>query len=92
MSHTPQQNRVAERKNTTLMECARIMLKGKDISNGFWVEALNTAVYLKNRIPTRILEFKTPFEALYGFKPAVKHLRVFVQNHLPTFQRKTEEN
>ena len=53
------------------------MLKGKGLSNGFWVEALNTAVYLKNRSPTRSLMFKTPFEALYGFKPAVKHLRVF---------------
>ena len=48
------------------------MLKGKDISNGFWAEALNTAVYLKNRSPTRSLEFKNPFEALYGFKPAIK--------------------
>ena len=53
------------------------MLKGKGLSNGFWAEALNIAVYLKNRSPTRSLEFKTPFEALYGFKPAIKNLRVF---------------
>ena len=53
------------------------MLKGKDHSNGFWVEALNTAVYLKNMSPTKSLEFKTLYEALYGFKPPVKHLRVF---------------
>jgi transposase InsO family protein len=51
--HTPQQNGVAERKNRTLVECARSMLKGKNLSNGFWAEAINTAVYLKNRSPCR---------------------------------------
>ena len=35
VSSTPQQNDVAERKNRTLVECARSMLKGKNISNGF---------------------------------------------------------
>ena len=35
---TPQQNGVAERKNMTLMECARSMLKGKNISNGFCIQ------------------------------------------------------
>jgi len=53
------------------------MLKGKDLSNGFWAETLNTAVYLKNRSPAKGLEFKTPYEALYGFKHGIKHLRVF---------------
>lgn len=75
--HTPQQNGVAERKNRTLVECARSMLQGKGISNGLWAEAINTAVYLKNRSPTKCLGFKTPFEALFGLKPAVDHLRIF---------------
>ena len=74
---TPQQNGVVERKNMTLVECARSMLKGKNSSNGFWLEAINTVVYLKNRSPTNILDMKTPFEVLYGFKPEVGHLRVF---------------
>ena len=34
--HTPQQNGVAKRKNMTLVECACNMLKGKNISNGYW--------------------------------------------------------
>jgi transposase InsO family protein len=33
--HTPQQNGVAERKNRTLVECARSMMKGKNLSNAF---------------------------------------------------------
>ena len=59
------------------MEYARSMLKGKNLSNGFWVEALNITIYLKNRSPTKSLEFKTLYEVLYGFKLVVKHLRVF---------------
>lgn len=75
--HTPQQNGVAERKNRTLVECARSMLKSKGLSNSFWAKAINTAAYIKNRSPTKYLEQKTPFEASYGFKPKVSHLRIF---------------
>ena len=61
------------------------------MSNGFWVEAINTAVYLKNMSPTKSLEFKTPFEALLGFKSIIKHLRVFGSkafSHVPKEDRK----
>lgn len=53
------------------------LFKGKNLTNGFWAEAVNTATYLKNRSPTKCLDYKTPFEALFGFKPAVSHVRVF---------------
>jgi len=61
----------------TLVKCARSMLQGKGLPNGFWVEAINTIVYFKNRSPTKCLNFKTAFEALYGYKPVVDHLMVF---------------
>ena len=67
------------------------MLQGKGISNGLWAEAINTAVYLKNRSPTKCLGFKTPFEALFGLKPAVDHLRIFGSKafaHVPKPDRK----
>ena len=89
--HTPQQNVVAERKNRTLVECARSMIKGKNISNGFWAEAISIALYLKNRSPTKILEHKTPFESFYGYKPEVSHLRIFGSkafSHIPKEDRR----
>lgn len=89
--HTPQQNGVAERKNRTLVECARSMLQGNVISNGIWAEAINTVVYLKNRSPTKCLGFKTPFEALFGLKPIVDHMRIFGSKdfaHVPKPDRK----
>lgn len=34
-------------------------------------------MYLKDKIPTKSIDFKTPFEALLRFKPIVSHLKVF---------------
>ena len=73
------------------MECARSMLKGKNISNGFWEEAINIVVYLQNRGPTKFLDLKTPFEVLYGYKLEVSHLRVFGSKafaHIPKDERR----
>ena len=74
---TPQRNGVAERLNRTLMETVRTMLVESKLSQQFWGEAVSTAEYLKNRSPTIAVKGMTPFEALYGKKPNVKHLRVF---------------
>ena len=60
---TPQQNGVAKRKNQTLEEMARSMLKGKGLPNMLWVEAVNTAAYILNHSPTKAIRDKTPFEA-----------------------------
>ncbi|KAL4385296.1 hypothetical protein GQ457_15G029610 [Hibiscus cannabinus] len=40
-------------------------------------KAVATAVYLLNRLATKAVDGKTPFEAWSGSKPSVKHLRVF---------------
>ena len=42
-----------------------------------WVEAVNTSVYLQNRIPTKALNDKTPYEAWFGVKAYVAYLKVF---------------
>ena len=74
---TPQQNGVAERQNRTLVEMMRAMLAESDLPQYIWAEALSTAVYLRNRSPTRAVKDKTPFEALFGRKPNVEHIGVF---------------
>uniref|UniRef100_A0A803MAM0 Integrase catalytic domain-containing protein n=1 Tax=Chenopodium quinoa TaxID=63459 RepID=A0A803MAM0_CHEQI len=75
--YTPEQNGVAERKNRTVVEMARSMLKAKGISNKFWGEAVSTAVCLLNISPTKAVYNRTPFEAWRGKKPGVSHLRIF---------------
>ncbi|KAL4025509.1 hypothetical protein IC575_013910 [Cucumis melo] len=52
---TPQQNGVVERKNRTILNMARSMLKCKKMPKEFWAQAVECAVYLSNRSPTRSL-------------------------------------
>ena len=59
--YCPQQNRVAERMNRTIMEGARSMLYHAKLPLEFWAEACSTAVYLHNRSPTIALKDQTPF-------------------------------
>ncbi len=56
---------------------ARSLLKSKNLPGTFWGEAVSTAVYLLNRAPTKAVIGKTPYEAIYGRKPNVSHLRTF---------------
>jgi len=46
-----------------------------NLSKSMWAEALNTAVYLRNRSATKSLDGMTPIEAWSRKKPYVGHLR-----------------
>lgn len=75
--YTPQQNGVAERKNQTIMNMARCMLKEKNLCNDYWAEVVATAVYILNRSPTISVQGKVPQEAWFGTKLNVAHFRIF---------------
>jgi hypothetical protein len=75
--YTPQHNGVAERKNRTLVEMARCLLQQAGLSKRFWAEAVNTANFITNRVPTSALSGKIPTELWTGVKHSLKDLRVF---------------
>ncbi|WVZ75651.1 LOW QUALITY PROTEIN: hypothetical protein U9M48_023686 [Paspalum notatum var. saurae] len=75
--YTPPQNGVVERKNHTLVEMAGTMLDEHRTPRRFWVEAVNTACYIANRIFLRAFLGKTSYELRFGRQPSVKHLRAF---------------
>jgi len=86
--YTPQQNGVVERRNRTVVEMARSMLKGMNVPSIFWGEAVRHAVYLLNRLPSKPMGEQTPFEAWNDLKPHLGHLKVFgclahVKNPVP---------
>ena len=49
-AYSPQQNRVAERLNRTLVEAARSMLTHANLSNAFWAETISTATYVRIKV------------------------------------------
>src|SRR5438874_10481324 len=54
------------------------MLASTKLPRFLWAEALNTATYVKNRLPHQGLERgTTPYEAFYGTKPFIEHLQPF---------------
>jgi transposase InsO family protein len=76
--HVPEQNGVSERMNRTLMECARTMIAHAGLPNSYWAEAIATAAYVRNRMPTAVFSGGiTPYERWYQRKPNVSHLKVF---------------
>ena len=74
---TPQQNGVVERNNRSLEELARTMLSESSLPKYFWVDAISTSCYVKNKVLIRPILKKTPYELFNGRKPNINHLRVF---------------
>lgn len=75
--YSPQQNGVVERRNRTVMSMTRSLLKSMSVPGRFWGEAVRHLVYLLNRLPTKSMGTRTPYEVWMGGKPHLGHLRVF---------------
>jgi transposase InsO family protein len=75
--YTAQQNDIAERRNQSVVAMVRSLLKSWGVLTTFWGEAVATAAYLENRVPTKALNGVTPFEAWHDRRPDVLHLRTF---------------
>ena len=63
-SDTPKQNGVAELKNCHLLEVVRASLIEAHMTLSYWGHALTSAAYLINRVPSNIIDFRTPSQAL----------------------------
>ncbi|GJS12696.1 putative ribonuclease H-like domain-containing protein [Tanacetum coccineum] len=96
---TDLQNRVAERKNRTLIEAARTMLADSKLPTMFWTEAVRTACYVLNRVLVTSPHNKTPYALLTGNIPSVSHFKPFgchvtilnTSDHLGKFDGKADE-
>ena len=75
--YSPQQNGVVERRNRTLLEMTRSILKQFSTPNYLWGEAVRHSTYLINRVATRSLLNAVPYEMFKGNKPNLEHIRVF---------------
>jgi hypothetical protein len=75
--YTSPQNGKAKRIIRSTNNIIRSLLFLAAIPSTYWVEALYTATYPLNILPTKTLQFSTPDLALFGTQPTYEHLRVF---------------
>lgn len=71
--YTPQQNRVAERKHTTILDMARALRFQVDIPLWFWGQCMTIVVNILNRL----LSYKSLFELFHSHDPSLSHIRTF---------------
>lgn len=76
MPGSPRMNGVAERRNRTLKDMVRSMISHSTLPKSLWGEALKTAAYLLNRVPTKATN-KTPYEHWTNKKPSLNHVRTW---------------
>jgi hypothetical protein len=75
--YTSSQYGKAERSIRIANEILRTLLEQASMPRSYWVEALHTATYLLNRRPCQPLQFRTPYQLLFGCSPDYQHLRTF---------------
>ena len=72
VSHSSEQNGIAERGHLTLMDSARSMMIRACLPKQFWGPAILTATHLHNICPHPNISDTTPHEQLLGSKPDAK--------------------
>ena len=85
-SYSPEQNYVIERDNRTVVKCACNMLHHRSLPLELWGEAVNTTIYILNRVSSRTLHGATPFTEWYAEPPDVIYFREFgslCYGHIP---------
>lgn len=75
--YTPEQNGRAERKHRHITETGLSMMFHAHIPGTFWLDAFSTAAYIINRLPSPLLNNKSPFELLYNVTPNYKNFKTF---------------
>ena len=72
MPSAPQQDRIAEMRNHTLLDMVQCMLVNSLLPEFLWGEALKTTAYILNQVPSKSVP-KIPYELWSQKKPSLRH-------------------
>jgi hypothetical protein len=79
---------VSECYSCTIVTTVRGLIN--ELPLALWSQAINTAVYIKIRIPHKAIKESTPYEVIYGNIPLIRHLQPFRRKcfvHIPEGKR-----
>lgn len=76
-SKTPQQNGTVERKHQHLFNVARSLRLQAHLPKTFSGDCILTTTHLINLLPTKLLDYKSPYELLYSKPPNYTPLKTF---------------
>ena len=75
--HTPELNAPAERRHRHIVETGRALLYHAKLPSNYWTFAFKTTTYLINKLPTLVLNMRSPFQVLHNKDPTLSHLHSF---------------
>jgi hypothetical protein len=75
--YTPEHNGFAERANCTVIKKARCILMTSKLPRSYWAEAVNTAAFVSNMLPTASCGNVSPYELWTKSPPPMSRLRTF---------------
>ncbi|MBW0542269.1 hypothetical protein O181_081984 [Austropuccinia psidii MF-1] len=75
--YTPEHNGIAERANRTILDKAQCLLLTSNLPNQYWAEAINTATFLTNILPTPSKKNLSPYFLWTAQSPKIKRVRTF---------------
>ena len=76
--NTSNQNGLAKRKNKHLLQSARSLMFTRNLPKTYQGDAVLGATYLINKMPLRVLKFRTPMEFLQELGPILSHQKPLV--------------
>ncbi|GMI72814.1 hypothetical protein HRI_000950700 [Hibiscus trionum] len=75
--HTSEQNGIVERKHRHIVELGLTLMAQSSVPFKYWSDSFYTAIFLINRMPSKVLGGVTPFEKNFKKKPDLNFLKVY---------------